>query len=62
MDQAQLNDMIEQATEQEKRQHKQWINHYLGSKLSKKMASAQRQIEAGLTETQTERNLNKKGN
>lgn len=47
---AQLRDQIEQATPQEKRQHKQWINWWLGGKLAKRMASAERQLEVGLTE------------
>jgi len=54
MNQAQLNDMVEQATEQERRQHKQWQNWYLGSKLSKIKARAIREAEAGITETEIE--------
>lgn len=58
MNQASLRDQIEQATPQEKHQHKQWANWYLGSKLSKRMAKAERQIEQGITEENINENQN----
>lgn len=48
MNQASLRDQIECATKQEKRQHKQWINWWLGNKLAKRQGRARREIEAGV--------------
>lgn len=52
MNQKQLNDMIEQATPQEKRQFRAQVNHYLGHYLAsgrrKKVAEAKRKEELGV--------------
>lgn len=55
MNQAKLNEMIEQATPQEKRQMKACINVHLNTlqeKMCRERAEAERMLESGISETE----------